>query len=151
MQNFELKPSYLIESGNQWRCPSPQICWIIFLRVKVNSLYTKKRKENETVTKNYYSLDTFWTINVLSKVPLKWWLPIRGLLTDSSSQDLLSGFAKKVNCKHKSVRFNVDNTMTTSLPGSPGLLMYMWMGLLLLSDCRKSSWAITRLATESSI
>lgn len=33
----------------------------------------------------------------------------------------------------------------------PGLLMYMWMGLLLLSDCRKSSWAITRLATESSI
>lgn len=33
----------------------------------------------------------------------------------------------------------------------PGLLMYMWMGLLLLSDCKKSSWAITRLATESSI
>lgn len=29
--------------------------------------------------------------------------------------------------------------------------MYMWMGLLLLSDCRNSSWAITRLATVSSI
>lgn len=34
---------------------------------------------------------------------------------------------------------------------SPGLLMYMWMGFLLLSDCRNSSCAITRLATLSSI
>ena len=34
---------------------------------------------------------------------------------------------------------------------SPGLLMYMWMGFLLLSDCRKSSCAITRLARLSSI
>jgi len=34
---------------------------------------------------------------------------------------------------------------------SPGLLMYMWIGLLLLSDWRKSSWAITREATVSSI
>lgn len=40
---------------------------------------------------------------------------------------------------------------TSLLMVLPGLLMYMWMGLLLLSDCRKSSWAITRLATESSI
>ena len=29
--------------------------------------------------------------------------------------------------------------------------MYMWMGFLLLSDCRKRSCAITRLATLSSI
>lgn len=29
--------------------------------------------------------------------------------------------------------------------------MYMWMGFLLLSDCRNSSCAITRLATLSSI
>lgn len=29
--------------------------------------------------------------------------------------------------------------------------MYMWMGFLLLSDCRKSSCAMTRLATPSSI
>lgn len=34
---------------------------------------------------------------------------------------------------------------------SPGLLMYMWMGFLLLSDCRNSSCAMTRLATPSSI
>lgn len=34
---------------------------------------------------------------------------------------------------------------------SPGLLMYMWMGFLLLSDCKNSSCAITRLATLSSI
>lgn len=36
-------------------------------------------------------------------------------------------------------------------PASPGLLMYMWMGFLLLSDCRNSSWAITKLARLSSI
>jgi hypothetical protein len=40
---------------------------------------------------------------------------------------------------------------TQGRPCSPGLLMYMWMGFLLLSDCRNSSCAITRLATPSSI
>lgn len=54
-----------------------------------------------------------------------------------------------------STRYKVHNTILQLWSPRwwplPGLLMYMWMGLLLLSDCRKSSWAITRLATESSI
>lgn len=40
---------------------------------------------------------------------------------------------------------------TGGRPCSPGLLIYMWMGFLLLSDCRNSSCAMTRLATLSSI
>lgn len=44
-----------------------------------------------------------------------------------------------------------NNNINITVLFLPGLLMYMWMGLLLLSDCRKSSWAMTRLATESSI
>lgn len=58
-------------------------------------------------------------------------------------------FNHRLNCNN--VHCTISLSIFSLFHVLPGLLIYMWMGLLLLSDCRKSSCAITRLATESSI